>query len=498
VKSVQNEKGYVLLLTLVIIFIIIIFFSSFAFSAMNQQKQVEKTDDNYEVTAIAEMGVEYYRAEILNLIKKYADLTLKALELNDTLPKEKRESIDTIKNRYMTKFYDEINTLPLRKEVNPAPQKYFMVKGRNIPNIHNNQLIFEVIGHLSDNNTKEIEVTFSLPIDLIEFKLSNDGGDEESSGSMNGKLVPPPDFTKTIPDPFPPNGTKACSDINGNFNKVTCYTDNLLNFNKFQETTLYYTGTKVNGTVDNENFHNSIIYTKGNFEISNFNKSKDVSFMINGSGKFGTIESNGNVVIQTNNASSFQNINIKKDLNLYINGFATFTTIDSEKNIPDKKEGLILYSKGASFMSINNLENSTFEIEGKTTFNQASSFINSKIHSTGDVIASQLKFSDNSYVYFDKNINQSQAFEVKSSSMVCLKGSYKLGQVAIDKSSFLYILDSSNGTYQLQNSEKNPTFLSQKEFDKVCKIAGGPPIEPSYDYTPIIPKENEIIEKINY
>ena len=50
-KTVQNEKGYTLLLTLVIIFIIIIFFSSFSLSAMNQQKQVEKTDENYEVTS---------------------------------------------------------------------------------------------------------------------------------------------------------------------------------------------------------------------------------------------------------------------------------------------------------------------------------------------------------------------------------------------------------------------------------------------------------------
>ena len=64
-KTVQNEKGYTLLLTLVIIFIIIIFFSSFSLSAMNQQKQVEKTDENYEVTAIAEMGVEYYQAKYI-------------------------------------------------------------------------------------------------------------------------------------------------------------------------------------------------------------------------------------------------------------------------------------------------------------------------------------------------------------------------------------------------------------------------------------------------
>ena len=68
-KKLQNEKGYTLILTLVIITIIVIFFSSFTLSAMNQQKQVEKTDENYEVTAIAEMGVEYYQAKVLNAIE---------------------------------------------------------------------------------------------------------------------------------------------------------------------------------------------------------------------------------------------------------------------------------------------------------------------------------------------------------------------------------------------------------------------------------------------
>ena len=49
---------------------------------MNQQKQVEKTDETYEVTAIAEMGVEYYQAKILNELKK-AEIATQAV-INDT------------------------------------------------------------------------------------------------------------------------------------------------------------------------------------------------------------------------------------------------------------------------------------------------------------------------------------------------------------------------------------------------------------------------------
>lgn len=95
-KIVQNEKGYTLLLTLIIIFIIIIFFSSFALSAMNQQKQVENTDNNYQAVGVAEMGIEYYQAEIVNQIYKIKsdlDAEIERIEDNHNLSASEKASV---------------------------------------------------------------------------------------------------------------------------------------------------------------------------------------------------------------------------------------------------------------------------------------------------------------------------------------------------------------------------------------------------------------------
>ncbi|SER85779.1 hypothetical protein [Psychrobacillus sp. OK032] len=485
-RKIRNEKGYTLLLTLILIFIIVSLFSTFAFAAITQQKQVELTDDNYEVVAIAEMGVEYYRAEILNLIEFYRKKTeeeVKQVEEDD-------EFTDTEKHNKILAINAK-NILELRSMVlglhTPEPtdktilekenSKYFnLLEGPAFTGADSSELIIKVKGNLLDKS-KTISAKFNFPTNLVTSSPitgdgTGNGNDNGSGSSKNGHLVQPPDFTKTVPNPFPPLGVSLCPDQSNKINKLKCYTNYLPDFNGFQETTVYYTGSKVSSPVDNENFKNSFIYTKGNFEIGNFNKSKDVSFFINGTGSFGTIESNGDVYIQTNADSSFSNIKIKKDLSIFLNGFGTFSTIDSDKNIPDKKEGLILYAKGASFMSINQLENSTLEIVGITNFKQASSFINSKIHSTGEVTASQLKFSD-SQAYFDSHINQNQTFEVKDSSKVCIRSTYSLGEVAIDSSSNLYILKGNIGTYKLQNSKKEPIFLSLDEFEKVCTIPGG-------------------------
>lgn len=514
-RKIQNEQGYTLLLTLILIIIIIVsLFSTFAFGAITQQKQVEITDDNYEVIAIAEMGVEYYRAEILNLIEEYRQRTeneVKQVENDAKLTEtEKYNKILEINAKNVAALrsmvlglYTTDPTVKTILEKNENSKYFNLLEKPVFTGVDSSQININVKGNLLDKS-KTISAKFKFPTNLVTSSPITGGGtgtgnDNGSGNFKNGQLLQTPDFTKTVPNPFPPLGIGLCPYQSNKLNGIKCYTNNLSDLNGFQETTVYYTGSKVSNTVDNENFKNSFIYSKGDFQIENINKSKDVSFFINGKGTFGTIESNGDVNIQANNDSSFANVNIKKELSIYINGYGTFSTIDSDKNIPDKKYGLILYAKGASFMSINGLENSTLEIAGKTNFNQASSFISSKIHSTGEVTASQLRFSD-SQAYFDSHVNQNQTFEVKNSSKVCIRSTYSLGQVAIDLSSNLYVLNTIKGTYTLQNSQKGPTFLSLSEFDKVCTIPGGTGSSgPSYEHviTPT-PSVDDFTLEINY
>ena len=63
---------------------------------MNQQKQVEKTDETYEVTAIAEMGVEYYRAQIIHLTNFEEVLLVKNVEENEKKQPKDQLSVETI------------------------------------------------------------------------------------------------------------------------------------------------------------------------------------------------------------------------------------------------------------------------------------------------------------------------------------------------------------------------------------------------------------------
>ena len=502
-KSIQNEKGYTLLLTIVIIAIIVIFFSSFALSAMNQQKQVEKTDENYEVTAIAEMGVEYYTAEILNLVSLYVEKTKNEVEYikskNGLSASEKHNEIIVVNENNMNKLRLKVkelytSTASLKTTLDSSNFKYF--KLQTIPLFTEQDLsvlTIKVTGNLM-SKSKVLSAIYNFPTNLVIIPAN-------PSVVSGIQLLTPPNFLNTIPTPFPPSNVKECTEV---LIDSECFTKSLYELKKTAFDKVYYVKSKTPNLDDkklnNNNYDINTIYSDGGIEMGNLNnKSNDKkNFYIDGTIKFGNLNKASDMYIQGTGTGDFSSgIGIEKNISIFLNGYGTFSTVDSN-NTPDGAQGLNLYSKGASFMSINNLKNSTFEIDGQTKFNQASSFINSKIHSTGVVTASQLKFSDKSFVYFDKGINQSQTFELKSSSMVCLKGSYNLGEVAIDKSSFLYILDSSVGKYKLQNSEKNVTFLSQIEFEKVCKITGGPPIEPIYDYTPITLVENEILEKVNY
>lgn len=170
-KKLQNEKGYTLLLTLVIITILIIFFSSFTLSAMNQQKQVEKTDENYEVVAIAEMGVEYYRAKIVNIINDQKEhlrneLVNNAKKDNDNpLKQTEKDIIDKHVGIVITNSNALMPALPISVNSETDSEIIFQLlqlKG----NPSDKSIKIEVQGNLADRNSS-ITAEFEIPDDLV-------------------------------------------------------------------------------------------------------------------------------------------------------------------------------------------------------------------------------------------------------------------------------------------------------------------------------------------
>jgi len=483
-KTTQNEKGYILIFTLITIFIILMFLSTLTLKALNQNKQVEQTDTTYEVTAIAEMGVEYYHTKVLDAIKDASE-EVNVIISNNTLTEDGKSSqINDVYKDLRTTVTSSSLYNPIELEYNT---KSFYLNSISLtdPESGNPTLEITVIGKINEK-TKSITAKFDFPSNLATKVIAGGGNSLVTGGNSLFKV---PNFSENVTDPFPPPGVAKCPADQQEWMKSTCYTNYIQTLNKFQDTTVYFTGTNIDDTVDNENFHNSFLYVKGDFNIRNFNNSKDVNFYINGKGTFGTISTNGGVLIQALSDSSFQNIKVKKDLKIYLNGYGTFSTIDNENNT----DGLKLYAKGASFQSINDLKESLFEIDGETKFNQASSFINTDVHSTGNVNASQLRLSDSKF-YFDSKVDQKQLFSLKSSSKVCIRGDYHLENLNIDSTSHVYILNTSTGTLSYQNSQKEVEFLNLNQFNTECKL---PISSDSSELTLIEPKIN-LIKDIIY
>lgn len=106
-KLLLRQDGYTLLLTLVIVVLLFLLTASFSIASMNQTKQIEKTDDSFLATSIAEMGVEYYKD---SLESKLATLYSKALFEVNKIKNDSTKTADQ-KNTAITAKISEYNTL---------------------------------------------------------------------------------------------------------------------------------------------------------------------------------------------------------------------------------------------------------------------------------------------------------------------------------------------------------------------------------------------------
>lgn len=556
-KSIQNEKGYTLLLTIVIIAIIVIFFSSFALSAMNQQKQVEKTDENYEVTAIAEMGVEYYTAEILNLVSLYVEKTKNEVEYikskNGLSASEKHNEIIVVNENNMNKLRLKVkelytSTASLKTTLDSSNFKYF--KLQTIPLFTEQDLsvlTIKVTGNLM-SESKVLSAIYNFPTNLVIIPANLPANPSVVSGIQ---LLTPPNFLNTIPTPFPPSNVKECTEV---LIDSECFTKSLYELKKTAFDKVYYVKSKTPNLDDkklnNNNYDINTIYSDGGIEMGNLNnKSNDKkNFYIDGTIKFGNLNKASDMYIQGTGTGDFSSgIGIEKNISIFLNGYGTFSTVDSN-NTPDGAQGLNLYSKGASFKNINGLKNSIFEIVGSLTFTEPASFKNSQIHSTGVTTGKQIDGDNSSKFYFDnglilssylnaKNLSEvyikatdtpvsanqievdnsklfldgpinwiQNGFNIGNNSTVCLKNTTisNLRMNIKDQNSKVHILGNSSSDFYYNTSYKTAIFYTDvAAFNNVCKYTtnsstgGNVPLPPSYDPNPPLQK-GEFIKSVNY
>ncbi|QUG42246.1 hypothetical protein KD050_02830 [Psychrobacillus sp. INOP01] len=510
-KIIRNEKGYTLILTLIIIIVIVSLFSTFAFAAITQQKQVEITDDTYEVTAIAEMGVEYYRAEIINLVEIYRQKTVvevNAVEsdtkLTDT---EKQTKIEKINDNNLIELRDEVQGITLgqteKTTLDPSAHKYFRLVTQPSFSVENpKNLTIEVEGKLKEE-VKIISAKFYFPTNLVtSTPITGDGGSDDGSGNGGngiGKLITPPIF----PDTNYHLGTRKCSELmSSNQTKNTCYSDTINGLNKLKELNLYYTGVSHIQNI-NQNFESlANFYANSNITMESLKPINDRNYYINGKAVFKELDNASNSLIYASDDIELFTTNNMKSLKIYSGNKVTF-------NRPLDGNNLTLYAKNAKFNNINKLNHSTIQVNMDAEFTEINTISNSHIQIDGIAkfyAQNKGEFTNSKVLVnkleFDTTKNNQDIIRLKEDSIFCVRNKdFNEKQVQVNDNSSLVILDETVTDTTEIKKLKHVEYVSKVNFDRICNFgSNSSPSNPSYENVVIPPPTidgftNEIIYK---
>lgn len=455
-KIIQNEKGYALLLTFVTIILIVIFTTSFSLRAINHNKLVEKTDMSYEATAVAEMGVEYFQARILNLIAKYqtpntnewnkVNIELGNLNkyIEKTLPKDKGTNAyaDTIE-RYRDNALGYLET-----DIENLLNSYIDVE---IPGTQ-----FKITDVLSSSKSWEIEVTGSSKednqvIDVV-FHLKDKNGDFEliildpNGGTINPSL-PSVNITGITFNNLIPRRTNI-TNLATNLNPNTAFLgDKFILDNNLENPDSAKIQSKDSVSINGINNMKSLdIYALGNVEIKNpihaqnlnlyantlqmptLNSLNNSNIEIESTAKFGDMVSISNSKIQVNGNAKFNYFNtITDQSSIKIKGNTEFKYIDKMEK---SSEFLINGNVLAEYIKNIN-DNSLLKVMGVANFGSyIDGMSNGKIHVAGSANAGYLQnIKNNSELLIKGAANFGSYIETMENSKIHVGGAMTVGYI---------------------------------------------------------------------
>lgn len=454
-KITRNDKGYTLLLTLVLIIIIVSLFTTFAFAAVSQQKQVEKTDKSFEANTIAEMGAEHYRYIILDeynkaikqlrtcinsdLDKDYNACLKNAVEVDIFGIKNTLTSIEG-KNHYVLKdiksnsiFYNFVYSN--KDDYNKPEELRSVEQGDQGITKYKDYFRIELIvtGTNKDTNeSKTIKLNLNLPLNLLSPNNPGEGATE------GGNLIPPPPKKETFPEPG-----KACAPEQG---YLDCGSQESSDFEwpdpDKQETTL----------------NKEILYLHGNLSLGHTSNN---SFDLNGS----KLYIDGDFGVQMKNNNSNQETTWLEDGTIYVYNNSNFQFL-STKN-------LVLSVQGDTTIQWNTLtERSRIEIGGALIFND-----NNKTFTLTDTVMNikgavkSKNISHNNYftlngkstLYLNGLSNTIDTLTVNDESKVCIRHDANFSKVSIAPDAKIYYLN-------LSDDQKDDRYikLSAEQFAMQC------------------------------
>lgn len=402
----NNESGYTLLLTLALILIITSFIGTLSFLTLNQQTQVEKTDEDFLLSDLTEMGIEYYRSRVfedyVRVIKQVKEKIDKELtnspELYNTTDKveklEKDEedigirALITILSSYNVNSIAIEQSDSLNFSLTESPYEFESTETYI-------QFKFLIAGSNGVNQEK-YSFNIRLPKNLVDMTVTNPGN---GSGTI--------DYSKTIKDPVftPPIGTDYC---NENYTNTPCINDSDKKKEAIKDilnSTVYFIGNTVANSANNTDFKESLLIINGDLDAKNFNTINNVSIFVNGDTSI-------------------------DQLNAY---------------------SLKLYSSGK------------LELNKHITIND------SNIRVLGTVFATKKGMTiSNTHMVLEGVNNTIDPFTITNSSTVCIKNDSSLDELYIDSTSSVFILNTANRSGQNSNGSKLPLSVDIDTFNKNC------------------------------
>lgn len=182
-ERVKSENGYTLLITLGLIMMMMLFMFAFTRIAVSQKAQVEKTDTSIVTTALAEMGAEYYKEQIVSDINTMILTTTQEMQaikdqgLGYSALTAEMQDLAVEKNNalslyYASNYYVEQPTTPTEIKtgyttiVEPPSRGYRLIERSSFDST-TETLSLKVVGFTEDEESEPIQVDLKLPSQLM-------------------------------------------------------------------------------------------------------------------------------------------------------------------------------------------------------------------------------------------------------------------------------------------------------------------------------------------
>lgn len=406
----NNEAGYTLLLTLALIVIITGFIGSLSYLTLNQQSQVEKTDEKFLLSDITEMGIEFYRNQAL---QDYIQTAIKVKdEVQDKITNSPGDYDTEAKIRALELSEERIGLLELKDTISkyepgiiPVEDPiHFTLSTSPVEVASSNPSFFRYKFNVMGSNTKnseEYSFILKFPNKFLNVTISP-GNPGDGSGSV--------DYSKTIPTPnfTPPTPTEKC---NGTYKNKTCISEDKT-IRNINNSTVYYQGDTDTNNANHIDFNNSVLIIDGNLDAKNLRGVENISILVNG-------DTSIDHFFPTNvRLYSSGTLSLNKDVTITDSNIRSLgPLIATKKGITLSESHMVLEGRGNSIDPFDVTNNSTVCIKDDSSIDQlyidSTSFV--YILNSANRTGSDSKNSKKSPVQVDHKVFNEKCYGVSDS-----------------------------------------------------------------------------------